>query len=222
MDFIIIYLLIIIHELGHILTANLLHIKLQKIYIYPLGGISKLNIPINFSQVKELIILLAGPIFQTIGSKYLITLFSNYQNIIKLYNTRILIFNLLPIYPLDGGKILNIIFTNKIPYKKSLHISIFISYLTTIVFFLANISPLKINTITITIFLLKKITEEKNKINIYYEKLLLEKNANNQKYKDTKIITKSTDFYRNKHHIVLENNKYYLENEYLAKKYNFF
>ena len=98
MDFIIIYLLIIIHELGHILTANLLHIKLQKIYIYPLGGISKLNIPINFSQVKELIILLAGPIFQTIGSKYLITLFSNYQNIIKLYNTRILIFNLFPIY----------------------------------------------------------------------------------------------------------------------------
>ena len=58
MDFIIIYLLIIIHELGHILTANLLHIKLQKIYIEPPGGISKLNRHINFSQVKELIIFL--------------------------------------------------------------------------------------------------------------------------------------------------------------------
>ena len=52
MDFIIIYLLIIIHELGHILTANLLHIKLQKIYIYPLGGISKLNIPIKYKKIE--------------------------------------------------------------------------------------------------------------------------------------------------------------------------
>ena len=222
MDFIIISILIIIHELGHIIIAKLLHIKLEKIYIYPLGGISKLNIPINYSQVKELLIILAGPIFQTMASKYLIVSLPNYQNIIKLYHIRILIFNLLPIYPLDGGKIINLILTNKIPYKKALNISVFLSYLTTIIFFLINIQTIKINTITITIFLLKKITQEKNKINIYYEKLLLEKNFYNKKYKETKIIKKSSDFYRNKHHIILENDKYYLENEYLAKKYNFF
>lgn len=222
MDFIIISILIIIHELGHIIIAKLLHIKLEKIYIYPLGGISKLNIPINYSQVKELLIILAGPIFQTMASKYLKVLLPNYQNIIKLYHIRILVFNLLPIYPLDGGKILNLILTNKIPYKKALNISVFLSYLTTIIFFIINIQTIKINTITITIFLLKKITQEKNKINIYYEKLLLEKNFYNKKYKETKIIKKSSDFYRNKHHIILENDKYYLENEYLAKKYNFF
>ena len=204
------------------MTARLLNIKLEKIYLYPLGGISKLNIPINYSHLKELLIILSGPLFQILTNKYLGIIFPQNQNLINTYHQGILIFNLLPVYSLDGGKIINLVLSKLIPYKKSLNLSILISYLTIVVFFFLNIPNIKINIITITIFLIMKTTQEKNKIKIYYEKLLLEKKFHKKNYKYTKLIKKSTDFYRNKHHIILENDKYYLENEYLEKKYNFF
>ena len=60
----IIYFLIIIHELGHCLFAKINNIEIEKVYIYPLGGISKFNMELNTKKNIELIILIAGPIFQ--------------------------------------------------------------------------------------------------------------------------------------------------------------
>ena len=102
-----IFFLIIIHELGHFIIAKLFSIELDKIYIYPLGGIAKFYIPYNYSRIKELIILINGPIFQEIAKHVLVSLFPQHINMISTYHYGILIFNLLPIYPLDGGKIVN-------------------------------------------------------------------------------------------------------------------
>ncbi|MDO4995613.1 MAG: site-2 protease family protein [Bacilli bacterium] len=92
-----IFFLIIIHELGHFLTAKVFNIELDKIYIYPLGGIAKFYIPYNYSRIKELIILVNGPMFQEIAKVILIYIFPQYTNIISTYHYGILLFNLLPI-----------------------------------------------------------------------------------------------------------------------------
>ncbi len=173
----------------------------------------------NYSHLKEIIIILVGPIFQILAKQILIKMMPTYQNLIITYHYGILLFNMLPIYPLDGGKIINTILSEFLSYKKAFIISIIISYLTIFFFFISNIRTLKLNIFTITIFLIIKTTQEKNKLNVYYEKMLLEKYLNKQTYKDTKIIKKVSEFYRNKNHIILENNHYYLEDEYLLKKY---
>ena len=160
MPFIILFLLIIVHELGHFLSALFFKIDVDKIYIYPFGGISKLNISLNESLIKELIILIMGPVFQIMCYLVLSNMdyFYNYHNLIRVYHYTILTFNLLPIYPLDGGKLLNILFSFNLSFKKSLNITIYISYFTIILYSIYLLSnDISLNIVVIISFLLYKV-----------------------------------------------------------------
>ena len=112
------FALLFIHELGHTLTGIILGYKLDKITFYPYGGITTFNLPLNIPLKEELFILVMGPIFQIMG--YFIL--RNFFPFIKLYHYTLLIFNLLPIYPLDGGKILNILFNYTLCYLQSFYL----------------------------------------------------------------------------------------------------
>ena len=96
--------LLLIHELGHAITGIILGYKLDKIVFYPLGGITIFNLPINIPIKKELLILIMGPIMQIFGYVFLIKIYPS----VSIYHYTLLLFNLLPIYPLDGGKIVDI------------------------------------------------------------------------------------------------------------------
>ena len=218
-EIIIISFLIIIHELGHVMFAFVQNVKVEKIIIYPLGGITKLKMSLNISPLKEIIILLGGPLFQSIAHRILIMIFPLKITDIIWYHQNILIFNLLPIYPLDGGKLLKILLDLFLPYKTSFKYTIYFSYLFEIIYFI--LTPIKkINTF-ITVFLLIFLTyQESHKRNIIYEKFLLERYLNNYSFSKSKIITNSNNFYRNKKHLIKCHNKYYLEQDFLAKKYH--
>ena len=107
--------IIIIHELGHYIIAKSNKLTVEKIIIYPYGGLVKMNNLINTSINKELSVAVSGIIFQSIY--YIIIIFLYNQGIIReyifnlfnMYNKSILFFNILPIHPLDGSKILNLI-----------------------------------------------------------------------------------------------------------------
>lgn len=187
--------------------------------MYPLGGISKFFLPLNASFFKELIILIAGPLSQLLASYVLIKIFPQHSNAIYNYNLGILIFNLLPIYPLDGGKLIHLLFSTIMPFEKSLRIAIAISYLTTTTYFFINLKTLTISVLLISIFLTYKVTEEYKQIKYIYEKFILERYLNDYNFKKSKLITNYKNFYKNKRHLIIENNRYYLEKEYLEKKY---
>lgn len=220
--FIIITTLIIFHELGHFLIAVLFKVEVDKIYLYPLGGISKFHLPLNYSFIKEFIILISGPIFQEITKAVLLLIIPQYTAYINMYHYGILIFNMLPIYPLDGGKLVQLILSAIVPYKASLNITIKISYLIILTYFLLNIPNIKISVIIITFFLIYKVKEEEKKIKYLYEKFILERYLNNYNFRHSKLIYSPDNFYKNKRHLINENNNYYLEKEYLQKKYEFF
>lgn len=217
--FIIISVLIIFHELGHFIIAKTLGIEVDKIYLYPLGGISKFNIKYNEKFIKELLIIISGPIAQHITSILLTIIFPNKENIINSYHYGILIFNLLPIVPLDGGKLLTLFLSSIFPFKKSIQLSIEIAYATLIFLLIINLPHIKLNSIILLLFIFIKIKAEQQKTNYIYEKFLLERYLNNYIFKNCILINEKNNFYKHKRHIIKENKQYFLENEYLEKKY---
>ena len=112
---------ITIHELAHTLVGIFFKFKPQSIEIRPFG--LALNF-YSFSEAKEykkIITYLSGPISNFILA--IVIYFCRIDNSLKVYsiyiNLALGIFNLLPILPLDGGKILKEILKKKIGYKKA-------------------------------------------------------------------------------------------------------
>ena len=196
--------------------AYLFHIKIESINIYPLGGISNFNMPLNINPIKELLILIMGPIFQFLAYFLLLIILPNKKEIIEFYHYHILIFNLLPIIPLDGGKLLFLLLQINIPYYKSYKIIILISYLLTVTIIWHKIDLNIIITVLLVVLLVSK---EYKKIKIRYEKFLLERYLKKQKYRKKRIITSEKNFYRNCTHLIKVGDKYSLEEEFLRKKY---
>ncbi len=113
-----------LHELGHIITAKLFKMQIEKIEILPCGfsasffSYNSSGFPKGFSM-QELIVALAGPIVSLIlalSFQYIddtnFTILTKQE--IVYSNILILIFNLLPLYPLDGGRILKNILNIKL------------------------------------------------------------------------------------------------------------
>ncbi len=98
-----VYVFIFIHEMSHVLVAKIFGVGSNKIILTGFGTNAQL---INFSSAKtkfKLLILLAGPV-SNLFLAAMMKLFGQ-DNFCIAANVCICIFNLLPIYPLDGGKL---------------------------------------------------------------------------------------------------------------------
>ena len=214
-------LLLLIHECGHFFTAYLFNWQVDKIAFYPFGGVSKFNHEVNCPLKEELIVLLMGPFLQLVGYYLLIKIpfFSYYQDILRIINYNILLFNLLTIYPLDGGRILQIFLCYFTSYNMSFKIiyavSFFSLFLITVLFFY---NP-TINLVLVIFLLIIKLLKEKSNINYYLEKFILERYLHKYKFKKSKVVKNIKDFKRDYYHLIKVNSKYFLEEEYLLRKY---
>ncbi len=132
------YLLALIHELAHVLMAIIFKVEVEEISFNALGFNAKIKDLEFVSFKKQVLILLAGPL-SFIPSYFLITYLYEI-NFISIYalkvalddNISLLIFNLIPFYPLDGGRILELILYKFNPAYKAKKIKVFISCIVSI------------------------------------------------------------------------------------------
>jgi len=219
-NIILIYLIVIFHELGHLFIIKLLKYEVLKIDIYPMGGVTKVNKKINTSITHELLISMFGIIFQVILALIFMIFYNgnlvslNTYNLFKVYNKTIMIFNMLPIIPLDGYIFLRSILEMVFPYKKSFYLSFIISIISIILFITFN-ELYSLNNYLMISFLIYKIINSLKDFKYENLKFLLERHLfnlkyhkiKNEKYPNLNLLKKDTyHYFKSNNTIISEKN----------------
>ncbi len=114
---VVLFSLVLLHELGHSLVARHFDIKVSQITLWPLGGVAWMEEIPEDSKIEGLIAvagpavnlalaLLAAPLLLVPGIGALAQIFI-------LMNLMLGIFNLFPAFPMDGGRVLRAYFARK-------------------------------------------------------------------------------------------------------------
>lgn len=141
--FIIIFLALFIHEAGHYLAAKYYGYKdVILVILLPFGGMVKGTKEVETFKEK-LIVALAGPVPGILLGYLLFGIYSIFNvPMLKTVSMVFLLFNgfnLLPVHPLDGSKILRILFARNI---RSLKVISFLSVSTMLFFLIVAREPL--------------------------------------------------------------------------------
>ncbi|NLY78694.1 MAG: peptidase [Lysinibacillus sp.] len=153
---------LLIHELGHIIIAWLLGVKVERCVIMPYGGEIEIAHGYSISPHKQLLISIGGPV-STLCCIFIAAFFDPLlaKPFIKIQMV-LLFVNLIPIWPLDGGRIvlsLILIFSKKARvYELFLSISLIISFLTVIVTFI--LLPKTLILFILSLFVCIKVIQE--------------------------------------------------------------
>jgi len=216
--------LIVIHELGHYLACLVTKVNVNKIIIYPYGGITKIDDVIDLDLKKEMLISISGVIMQCFYFLLIYIMHEHYlirdytYNIFWKYHYSMLIFNLIPIYPLDGAKILNIVINKIFNFKLSNMLLFIISIINMLMMlFLYNINYSYLMIIGV---LVNYLYDYIRNIGYLYNRFLLEKYLYKTKYNSKKIINNYNNMYRNSNHLIKMSKKYMKEDDFLTKMFD--
>jgi Zn-dependent protease len=139
---------VVLHEFGHAFAARAYGIPTKRILLLPIGGIAQLG-EIPREPRRELLVTLAGPAVNFVlaaylaGTLYLLNVplsvervfsefiyfsydLSGFGRLLIAYNLVMGFFNILPVFPMDGGRILRSLLALKLPYLRATQITVWI------------------------------------------------------------------------------------------------
>jgi len=125
---------LLLHELGHSLTARRYGIKTREIKMFFLGGVAMMERSPRVPR-QEFFITIAGPLVNFVIAGILFPLLVFYPPaeqsmvyglLVFLLTMNLVwgLFNLLPGFPMDGGRILRSLLALKLPYLQATHIAV--------------------------------------------------------------------------------------------------
>jgi Zn-dependent protease len=151
-----IFLCVLLHEFGHALAAKTFGIRTPDITLLPIGGVARLErMPANPRQ--ELVIAIAGPavnvliaiaIFVVIGGVLPLREFGLVDTatgslLEKLFAVNILlvVFNMIPAFPMDGGRVLRALLATQMRYPAATRLAARVGQGIAVLFGAASLTP---------------------------------------------------------------------------------
>ena len=218
--------LILVHEMGHYVVAMINGFKVEKIIIYPYGGMTKISDMINRDICEELLVATSGIIAQYLF--YMVIVFLYREGIVReyvynlygLYNNQMIFFNMMPIYPLDGSKIFSLIMDKYFPYYRANIITMIVSLLCIVVIILASVYSNSYSNVMVMGLLFTYLYKFYKNRKYIYNRFLLERYLYKIEYPNIKIISSIGNMFKNKSHIIKFKNTYMEEKELLSNLFN--
>ncbi|MDD5449551.1 MAG: site-2 protease family protein [Candidatus Omnitrophica bacterium] len=171
-----------LHELSHSLTARHYGVQVRGITLFPIGGVASItSYPKKPGQ--EFLIALAGPMFNII---FTIVLFYPLYRLLGpdimfrpslrtwpntfayafWINPMLAIFNLLPAFPMDGGRILRSFLARRLTFRRATEIAVGIGHFFALVFGIAGILQGNIMLVVIAIFIYMAASSEEFQVEL--------------------------------------------------------
>lgn len=175
-----VFLCVLGHELTHSVAAKAYGIRVPEITLYPIGGVASMQ-RVPREPVQELVIALVGPLFNFalaglfyfplyhwLGPRDLFSpsLASWPRTLANVFwiNPILGVFNLIPAFPMDGGRILRAVLARRMDYVRATQISANLGTLFAILFSLFGIWTRQWMLVLIGIFVYTAAANEKNQV----------------------------------------------------------
>jgi len=122
---------VVVHELGHALTARAHGIQTRQILLLPIGGVALLE-QAHMRPKVELQVALAGPVVSLLLAGVLFTFAAiagdispdSFLGSLAWTNLGLAIFNMLPAFPMDGGRVLRAALASRMGHLRATHIAV--------------------------------------------------------------------------------------------------
>lgn len=166
-ELITLFVIVLVHELGHVVAARSFGWTIREVKLLPFGGVAEVEEAGGLSAREEALVAIAGPLQNVwmgalawgLGAAGVWD--GEWGHYVAQANLMIALFNLLPIHPLDGGKLLQAAFSYFFQYYRVLVWSARISLLTSLVMLGLSVAPLltaeggiQLNLLIVALFLL--------------------------------------------------------------------
>lgn len=160
-----IFLCVLLHEFGHALAARTFGIRTPDITLLPIGGVARLErMPANPQQ--ELLIAIAGPAVNVLIA---IAIFLVMARVVPLpgfnpmetasgtpldqllgINVMLVVFNMIPAFPMDGGRVLRAVLATRMRYLAATRIAARIGQVIAMVFGVVSLTAMEIRILGFT------------------------------------------------------------------------
>ncbi len=134
---VLLFLCVLLHEFGHIFVARAFGVRTPDVILLPIGGVARLErIPEKPSE--EFLVAIAGPAVNVLialllvaaganpSTSHLAAVESTRDNLIDrlaMVNLFLAVFNLIPAFPMDGGRVLRALLTARFGYVRATEIA---------------------------------------------------------------------------------------------------